>query len=366
MHERRIWKVIRWTLLATALIALVLVFDPGFLSGYIGGGAIAVTNGSRVEVLVVTSSPLGGSSGTELWWLEPDGSFKQATSFDPATHCVSAFDGKLFVTFKDQSSGIIENGKWVRGVSPPADFRIYDVAPLGVKLHALSMSNVQGDPGGPGTGLRIAALGDDGWEKPVSAWDAGRKIWFMGCIEVAGGIAVLCAEREENFAGMLDITTAKWFHILFDGEAWGEEMPLSVTEGMFPIIGSYDGALAFTLVPLDKGKPLQLAFESAGALEVVCEIAPPEERSVFSAWLVAPAGDHKIILAGASAVWVVPLSKDLDPGTPEKLMEISTGARTRSYIYVGVLAVGAVMLVALGITWLIMRLAAMRRGTRRE
>lgn len=359
MDERKIWKVILWTMLATALVVVLFILDPGFLSAYLGG-VVPVSTGERVEVLMVTTSPLGGRSGTELWWLEPDGSFEKAASFDPATHCVTALDGKLFVTFKDQSSGIIENGKWVRGVSPPPDFRIYDVAPLRGKLHALSMSNGQGEPVGPGTGVRIVALGEDGWERPAPAWDAGRKIWFMGCVEVADGIEVLCAEGEESFAGMLDITTAKWFHILFDGEGWGEEMPLSVPERVFPNIGSYDGELAFTLVPLDKGKPVQLAFESDGALDVACDLAPVEMGRVLSAWLVELAGEHKVILAGASAVWVVPL-KDLEPGKPRQLMEISAAAKTRSYIYVGVLAVGAVMLVALGITWLLMRVSAMRR-----
>jgi len=359
MGDQRIWKAILITLAVTAAVIVLLLVDPGFLSVFMRG-VIPVSTGERIEVLIVSTSPVRGPSGTDLYWVEPDGSFKKVAAFDPPAHCVTAFDGKLFVTFQDQSSGVIKDGKWVRGVSPPGDFRIFDVAPLDGTVHAFSVLNAAG-LFKPGDGVRVAALTENGWETPAAPYEAGRRIWFMGCVEVDGGIEVLLAEGEETFTGMPDIAGAKWFHVLFDGDGWGPERELAVPQRMFPNISAYEGRLAFTLMPLDEGRPVQLAFESDGDLEVVCDIAPVEKGQVLHAWLVALAGEYRVVLVGAGSIWMVPI-QDFKAGEPVRLLQTSRWARLRSNIYVGVLVLCAILLVALGLTWLVMRLASIGKG----
>ncbi|MHC4713632.1 MAG: hypothetical protein ACYTAN_10250 [Planctomycetota bacterium] len=362
MRETQIWKAVLLTMAVTAAVFLLVMVDPGFLSSYAGPGVIPVSTGERIEMLAVTVSPLRGPNTTELYWLTDQGDLNKVRSFEDVLQCVTAADGALFITFRDGTSSVIEDGEWKRGISPPYGFNIFDVASLGTKIHAFGLTGGEGGQASVGEKLHVAVL-DDGWHD-AGTFDAGKQIVFAGCTEVAGGIEVVYGAGPMSIIGRPEIEKVRWYHVLFDGEKWGEEQPIEVPERLVPRVAAYKGQLALCLLPLDEGVPVRIATVSKEKVEGFAEVTPPDDGQVLEAWLVELAGQHRLILCAAGKVWEITLD-DGKPGAVRTLMEISRAARIRSHVYVAVLIIASLALVSLGVTWLVLRLAALRARSKR-
>jgi hypothetical protein len=167
-----------------------------------------------------------------------------------------------------------------------------------------------------------------------------------------------------SIIGRPEMEKVRWYHVLFDGEKWGEEQAIEVPERVVPRVAAYKGQLAFCLVPLDEGEPVRLATVSGGEIEVFAEVTVPDEEQVLYTWLVELSGEHHLILSAASKVWEITLD-DGEPGAVRTLMEIDRAARIRSHVYVAVLTIASLALVSLGVTWLVLRLVALRARSER-
>ncbi len=355
MGEKRIWRVIFWNILATSLLMLVTLFDGGSFSSYTGGAVIPVALSERVEILMSKGSPLRGPGETELHWLEPDETLTLKRTFEAFPQCVTGFDNKLFITFHDGDSSILEDGQWVRSINAPDDFSIVDVAPLAGAVYAF------GTPA-QGKSLAVARLSDDGWQTPAEPFDAGEDIRFFGSTEVDGGIELLYVSGPGDVLGRVDIEKALWRHVLFDGSSWGAPESLTFPSGFFPRISSHGGRLAFVLVPVEAKTPLQVVVAGRDGLETLAEIPPPEKGRIIDAWLLTLKENSFVLLVCGGRI----LRVDLDGSTvspPSLLMESGAFALMRTNIYVALLAVGALLLVSLGLAWFVMRLKAIRGRT---
>lgn len=344
--------MIFWTLAVTAIILLLTILDPGFLSGYLGGGVLAVSTGERIEMLVPERAPLRAAAANRLHWLKSDGSLESLASFKEPIQCISGFDAGVFITFKDNQSSIFKNGKWTRGVSPPPNFRIRDVAPFQGTIYAVGQA-------AENSKFELARLGENGWDRLPAVFDAGRTVGLAGFTYVSGGLEVLYASISRDVIGRLDPEKTRFYHVLFDGEKWGEEVPVQLPARTYPVIASYKGSLALLLLPLDKNVPVKLVTVAGASLQTVTEIPVPKDKRILSAMLAGVADEYTAVLVGANSIWDVKLT-DAAAAPPRIVIKGSPAARMRSHLYVGLFGLSAVMLVSLGITWLILRIGSLR------
>lgn len=361
MTEKYIWRAVLWTLLATAVIGLIAGFDPGFIVYYPIEGIIPVSTGQRVEIPVVRTSALTRDLQTDLYFFETDGSFRKVTTFPDALACVTGYQGQLFICFRaarDEQGGgpsaIYKDGQWVRGVSAPADMRIADVAPFEGTVYAVAVT-------GDGKEFRILALGQNGWEQRGDPFDAGPELGMRGLQSLGKSLEVVYSEGAGSLSDVTDLAKVEWFHVSFDGAKWGKPERIDVPPGYLPVVDAYNGALALGLVPLGTGIPVRIATVQSGKLETLVEIPTRPKQRVTRASLADLGGQHHVFLAGPGHLWDVPLVNGV-PGSARELLSIEEGSRVRSNLYVALWLLCSVLMVALGITWLVMRLKNFGRG----
>ena len=359
MHETLVRRMILWTFALTCLVILVAMFDPGFLASFAGLMVIPVSTSDRIEVLVTAGAPFAQSVQTDLYFLSTDSSFTKVAGFTDMPHCVDAYRGELFVTFRQSSrdaggtSSIFKDGKWARSVPAPSGFDIVDVASFGDTMYALGM-------GADNKRIELCALGESGWQRVPEAYDAGKEITYAGSVAVRGGIDILYATGKKGRFGTIDLDSIRWYHVLFDGKKWGAEEALDIPKGEVPRVSSYEGDLALLLLSTVEGEPVQLATVKQGELDVIAHIPTTDKGLIVRSWLVGLDGDEHVFLVGLGKLWDVPLA-NLVPGEARLLHEVPRGAVMRSSIYSTLAGFGAVLLVSLGIAWLVMRLRGLRR-----
>jgi len=364
LRESHIWRVIMWTAIVVGAVMLIIVIDPGFLY-VLSAGAIPVDTGGRIELLVTPGTPISGRAATDLYWLDKDGTFAKVASLNEFPKCVTALDGQLFVTFAVASGGvtrsgassIFRDGKWVRSVSAPERFDIDDVVSLGGLLYAFGVS-----PDGGKIDVRV--LEENGWRKPAEPFDAGTGIAFAGCLDVSGVIEVLYASGPRTSLGGPDLEKTQWRYVSFDGSRWGEPQALHVPPAVSPNVAAYGDKFALVLSPVKEGEPLNVAVVDGPDLKTVADIPTKGLGAVQQAWLVPLGGQEHVLVITLGRIWDVPLANGA-PGIPRMLLETSQSSRLRSEIYVGILAVGAVLLVFFGLAWLFIRLRAVLKGRKR-
>jgi len=362
LQESYVWRAILWTFVITGLVGLAAMLDPGFLTVYNALSVIPVSTGDRIEILATKGSMLSRTLTTDLYFLEKDGSFRKVTTFGDMPQCVTGFDGQLFVTFQSGdgtgggSSSIFKDGKWVRSVSAPAGLDITDVVSHEGMVYALGVT-------GDSKKLAAQVLGDQGWQPAGEPFDAGKEIKFGGSADVKGGVAVMYAAGPANALGMVDLEKTHWYMVTFDGVKWGAEQPLDVPAGAVPNLCVYQGAPGVMLLPSKEDEPAKFALVKDGKLDMASEIPTNGRGMIVRAWLVDLAGEYKVFLVGPGRVWALPFA-DMKAGEARQLVAVEEGSMLRSRLYVGLLGVGAVMMVSLGVAWLVMRIRGL--GRKRE
>jgi hypothetical protein len=362
LQESYVWRAILWTFVITGLVGLAATLDPGFLTVFNALNVVPVSTGERIEMLVTKGSMLSRTITTDLYFLEKDASFRKVTTFEDMWQCVTDFNGQLFVTFQDKdgtgggASSIFKDGKWVRSVSAPTGFEITDAASYEGMVYALAVT-------GDGKKLAAQVLGEQGWQPAGEPFDAGKEIKFGGSAGVEGGVLVMYAAGPTNSLGMIDLAKTHWYLVTFDGAKWGAEQPLDVPAGAMPNLCVYQGAPGVILLPSEEDQPAKLALVKDGKLDVASEIPTKGRGKVVAAWLVELAGQNQVFLVGPGRVWALPFA-DMKAGEARQLLAVEEGSMLRSRLYVGLLGVGAVLMVSLGAAWLVMRIR--RLGRKRD
>ena len=353
MRERSIWKIVLWTVTGLALLFIVMQADGGFLTVFPGDAVIPVPLGDEIQIVATRSTPLSGGTRTTLYRLKPGGSVEELKSFADAPQCVTGVEGRVFITFEDGSSSIFEEGRWLRSVAAPTGLKVMDVAAAGSKVYGFGLL---GDEQRIGVRLYEGA----GWSEPGPPLDAGEPVFFRGCIDVSGGVAVFFGTNKGAIKH-LDFGNMRWRYAIFDGHIWGDAVDVKVPEEVMPNISALDGELIFVFTSTEKRGPVTIAALADGEPKTLAEMSTEGLGRVLDGWLVSAGGKRHLILTGAAAAWDVPL-EGMQPGEASKILAISGASRARSSIYVGLAAVAAVMLVSLGVAWFMMRLKRVRGG----
>lgn len=365
MQPSRIWKLIFWAALVTGVIMLVASFDPALTRGV--PSALAVSTGHRIEVLISPVGATSNSAPTDLYWLEADGSFKKIRSFEEEIACVTAFQGNLFITFQtDQgsadrgiqgaggASSIFKDGQWVSTAAAPADFGIFDVAPLGDSVCAVGAV-------GKGGKIGVRVLEKGAWIEPVQPFDTGRELLIVAVVEIDGGVEAIYASGKRNWYGGADLSKTAWHHVFFDGKAWGKEIAVDPAGDTVIAPATYKGRPAFFTVSADKRLLRLAAAREDGALDEAFQVDLRATGTPHGVSLAALGDAEHLFISAEGAIWDFPVAGGT-PGAPKALVKSDMGVGARRQIYMGLFAVGAVIMFSLAVAWAVVRVKGLGKA----
>ena len=339
-------------LIALGAVVLVAVNDSGFIPAFAGRNIIAVSTGERIEFVATEYEGFGQKGGASLYWTGEDGKLEKKRSFSAMLRAVTGFDGKLLMVFQDGSTSIFKDAEWVRSVAAPKGFHILDVAALGHAAYAVALEDKKDIEHSL---YRFLILDDAGWSPVGEPFDPGGKIAFGGIIDTLDGIAMLYAGRGAGSTGRLDLDNSTWYSILFQADAWTEPATIAIPAGTLPFIERINGKMGLYL-HIRKGKvPGEIVEVNGSNLLTLSRVTLPDDGFLMGVWIVNVSDETSLILETNKGVWRIPLD-DMQPGEPQNLLKASRSGGVRAQLYIGLLGILSILLVALGITWFVMRL----------
>jgi hypothetical protein len=353
LSEVYVWRAVFWTILVTGVVALAASLDPGFLAYYQARGVVAVSTGDRIEVVASGSSAFSRQVSTQLYAYDDAHGLKKTASLADSFQCVTGYNGQLLIVFQNDPdqpvggpSSIYKDGKWVRGYASPVDLRIIDVAPFKGVVCAIALDRQ--------SRFVATGLGPSGWQVQGDPVDLGKDAVVAGCQGFDKEFAVLYYTGPVTSLGVPDLEKAEWHLVGFDGARWGKPRDVAVPAGYIAGLSTYRGLPALAMVPAQKDKPVRIVTVGDGKLIDVAEIPMVKKGAITAAWLCELAGRYYVFLSGPGRLWEVTLAAS-GPTEPKELMNVGEGAIIRSHIYVTAMGVSAVVMVALGVTWLVLR-----------
>lgn len=361
MSEVYIWRAVFWTVLVTGVVALAASLDPGFLAYYQTHGVIAVSTGDRIDIVASGSAAFSRQVSTQLYSLDEKLELTKVATLNESIQCVTDFDGQLFAVFRDDSaspgggpSSVFRDGRWVRGYAAPADLRIIDVSTFRGTVCAIALDR--------DSKYVAAGLGPSGWQVQGDPVDLGKDAVIAGCQGFDKEFTLLYYNAPSTSLGAPDVSKAEWHIVGFDGAKWGKPRDIAVPARYVAGLSQYRGAPAMALVPVEKDQPVSVVTLEGEKLTEIAEIPTVKRGVITAAWLCELAGRYHVLLTGPGRLWEVALGAS-GPSEPRQLMNVGEGAIIRSHVYVTVMGIAAVMMVALGVTWLVLRV---RRIGKRE